>query len=131
MANDLDGTRVALLIAPAGTEEPEFTEPRKALEAAGATVTVVGLDTDDAHAVNHDLEPAGTSVTVPRSRAGMIRPITEATAMTPPAMPSSKGTIAWARSPSSITGIAPTPVATAVPLARRISSTNSEVRVGP
>ena len=60
MANELDGTRVALLIAPAGTEEPEFTEPRQALEAAGATVTVVGLDTDDARAVNGDLEPGGT-----------------------------------------------------------------------
>ena len=60
MANELNGTRVALLIAPAGTEEPEFTEPRKALESAGAEVTVVGLDTDDAQAVNHDLDPGGT-----------------------------------------------------------------------
>lgn len=60
MTDELEGTRVALLIAPAGTEEPEFTEPRTALEAAGATVTVVGLDTDDARAVNGDLEPGGT-----------------------------------------------------------------------
>ena len=42
----LDGKRVAALFTD-GVEQIEFTEPRKALEAAGATVTVVSLKKDD------------------------------------------------------------------------------------
>jgi protease I len=60
MNRALDGVRVVLLIAPAGTEEPEFVEPRRALTEAGAIVTVASLGLDDAKTVNHDLEPGGT-----------------------------------------------------------------------
>lgn len=51
---------VALLIAPRGTEEPEFTKPKAALEKAGVRVTVIGLEAQDAQMVNNDLDPAST-----------------------------------------------------------------------
>lgn len=60
MAHDLTGTRVALLIAPRGTEEPEFTEPRKALLDAGADVTTISLEAGEAQTVNSDLDPGGS-----------------------------------------------------------------------
>jgi protease I len=50
----LQGKTIAILIAPRGTEEPEFTKPRDALLAAGATVTVVGLEAGEAETVNND-----------------------------------------------------------------------------
>ncbi len=52
--------KIAILIAPRGTEEPEFTEPKKAVEAAGAAVTVVGLETGEAATNNNDLDPGGS-----------------------------------------------------------------------
>jgi len=55
----LEGKKIAILIAPHGTEEPEFTKPKEAVEAAGATVTVVGLETGEAKTNNHDLDPGG------------------------------------------------------------------------
>ena len=60
MANELQGRKVAILIAPEGTEEPEFSEPKKAVEAAGATVHVISAQTGEVRTVNHDLEPGGT-----------------------------------------------------------------------
>ena len=57
---------IAILLAPQGTEEPEFSKPRDALLAAGATVTVIGLETGTAQTVNNDLEP-GASFTVDRA----------------------------------------------------------------
>lgn len=60
MATSLDGKRVALLIAPRGTEDPEFAQPRQALEDAGAAVVVVGLEAGEAQTVNHDLDPGET-----------------------------------------------------------------------
>lgn len=60
MAPQLDGKRIALLIAPRGTEEPEFAEPRKKLEDAGATVVVVSTESGEAETVNSDLDPGGT-----------------------------------------------------------------------
>ena len=53
----LDGKKIAILIAPRGTEEPEFAKPKAAVEEAGGTVTVISLDTDDAQSVNNDLDP--------------------------------------------------------------------------
>lgn len=53
----LSGKTIALLIAPRGTEEPEFAQPKAALEAAGAKVTVIGLETGTAQSVNGDLDP--------------------------------------------------------------------------
>lgn len=60
MAPQLDGKRIALLIAPRGTEEPEFAEPKKKLEDAGATVVVVSTESGEAETVNSDLDPGGT-----------------------------------------------------------------------
>jgi len=56
----LDGKTIAILIAPRGTEEPEFASPKAAIEQAGGTVTVVSLGTDDAQSVNNDLDPGAT-----------------------------------------------------------------------
>lgn len=66
MANELQGRKVAILIAPAGTEQAEFLEPKKAVEAAGATVEVISAKPGEVQAVNHDLEP-GDSFTVDKA----------------------------------------------------------------
>lgn len=55
----LQGKKIAILIAPRGTEEPEFAKPHDAVKQAGATVTVIGLEAGDAETVNNDLDPAG------------------------------------------------------------------------
>lgn len=57
MANELAGRTVALLVAPEGTEDAEFREPKRALEAAGAVVYVVSAKAGEVKTVNHDLEP--------------------------------------------------------------------------
>jgi protease I len=59
----LEGKKIAILIAPRGTEEPEFRKPKDAVEAAGATVTVVGIEAGEAKTNNSDLDP-GSSYTV-------------------------------------------------------------------
>jgi protease I len=56
----LSGTTIAILLAPRGTEDPEFAQPKAALEAEGATVTVIGLEAGPAQTVNNDLDPAET-----------------------------------------------------------------------
>lgn len=61
----LKGKKIAILIAPRGTEEPEFTKPKEAVEAAGASVTVIGLEQGEARTNNGDLDPGG-SYTVDR-----------------------------------------------------------------
>ena len=66
MANELRGSKVAILIAPVGTEQVEFTEPKKAVVEAGATVEVVGLQTGDAQTMNGDVNP-GETFTVEKS----------------------------------------------------------------
>ena len=60
MANELQGRKVAILLAPAGTEQVEFTEPKKAVEDAGASVDVVGIETGDAQTMNSDVNPGET-----------------------------------------------------------------------
>ena len=60
MANELQGRTVALLIAPRGTEEPEFTQPREAVEDAGGRVEVVSIEGGEAETVNSDLDPGGS-----------------------------------------------------------------------
>ena len=55
MANELQGRKVAILLAPVGSEQVEFTEPKKAVEEAGATVEVVGLQTGEAQTMNSDV----------------------------------------------------------------------------
>lgn len=56
----LSGKTIALLIAPKGTEDVEFTQPLSALQAAGARVQVIGLKSGSAETVKGDLELAGT-----------------------------------------------------------------------
>ena len=60
MANELQGKKVAILLAPVGTEQVEFTEPKKAVEAEGARVDVVGIQTGDAQTMNSDVNPGET-----------------------------------------------------------------------
>ena len=60
MANELQGKKVAILLAPVGTEQAEFTEPKKAVEDAGGTVEVIGIQTGDAQTMNSDINPGET-----------------------------------------------------------------------
>jgi protease I len=60
MANELQGKKIAILLAPVGTEQAEFTEPKKAVEAEGATVDVVGIETGEAQTMNSDVNPGET-----------------------------------------------------------------------
>ena len=60
MANELQGKKIAILLAPVGTEQVEFTEPKKAVEDEGATVDVVGVQTGDAQTMNSDVNPGET-----------------------------------------------------------------------
>jgi protease I len=59
MAGTLDGKKVAILVATEGIEQVELTEPRKALEQAGATVELLSTETGEAQAFNH-LDKADT-----------------------------------------------------------------------
>ncbi|WP_247002337.1 type 1 glutamine amidotransferase domain-containing protein [Halosolutus gelatinilyticus] len=52
----LDGTRVGIFLAPEGTEEVEFTESKRAVSDAGASVDVLGSERDEGQTVNNDLE---------------------------------------------------------------------------
>ncbi len=56
----LQGRKVAILLAPAGSEQIEFTEPRKAVQDAGAEVDVIGAEPGEVRTYNHDLEPGET-----------------------------------------------------------------------
>jgi protease I len=58
MANELNGKKVAILAA-SGFEQVELTEPKKALEAAGATTTLISLEGGTIRGFNHD-DPADT-----------------------------------------------------------------------
>src|SRR5215210_8859861 len=60
MANELQDKKIAILLAPVGTEQAEFEEPKQAVEDAGATVDVVGLQTGDAKTMNSDVNPGDT-----------------------------------------------------------------------
>jgi protease I len=60
MANELQGKKIAILLAPVGTEQVEFTEPKKAVEDEGATVDVVGIQMGDAQTMNGDVDPGET-----------------------------------------------------------------------
>lgn len=56
MASNLEGKRVAMLIAPIGTEQVEFTRPREAVQQAGGKVDVIGFEAGEAQAMNQDTE---------------------------------------------------------------------------
>jgi len=52
MANELVGKRIAIL-ATDGVEQVELTEPRKALEAAGADVDLISIHDGEIQGMNH------------------------------------------------------------------------------
>jgi protease I len=57
MADELEGKTVGIVLAQRGSEEAEFTEPKAAVEDAGASVDVIGTETGEAQTVNADLDP--------------------------------------------------------------------------
>ena len=59
MATKLDGKKIAILVANEGIEQVELTEPRKALEDAGATTELLAPESGKAQAFNH-LDKADT-----------------------------------------------------------------------
>ncbi len=59
MPESLNGKTIAI-IATDGVEQVELTEPRKAVEQAGATVELLSLDAGEIQAMNSDIEPADT-----------------------------------------------------------------------
>jgi len=59
MANQLEGKRIAFLMANEGVEQVELTEPRKAVEEAGAEVDVIAPEKEQIQAFNH-LDKADT-----------------------------------------------------------------------
>src|SRR5215211_8230759 len=58
--NELQGKKIAILLAPVGTEQAEFEESKKAVENEGATVDVIGLQTGGAQTMNSDVNPGET-----------------------------------------------------------------------
>jgi protease I len=60
VADELQGRKVAILLAPVGSEQVEFTEPKKAVEEAGASVDVVGIEAGDVQTMNSDVNPGET-----------------------------------------------------------------------
>jgi protease I len=60
VANELQGKKIAILLAPVGSEQVEFVEPKKAVEDAGGTVDIVGLQTGDVQTMNSDVNPGDT-----------------------------------------------------------------------
>ncbi|HEV7162089.1 MAG TPA: type 1 glutamine amidotransferase domain-containing protein [Solirubrobacteraceae bacterium] len=53
MASQLDGKKIAFLVAQEGIEEVELTEPWKAVEQAGATPELVAPEKGEVQAFNH------------------------------------------------------------------------------
>lgn len=56
----LEGKKIAILIAPRGTEDVEFAKPKQAVEDAGGTVVVIGSKSGSADTVNGDLDPGNS-----------------------------------------------------------------------
>ena len=53
MAGQLDGKRIAFLVAPEGTEQVELVEPWEAVTAEGATAELISLEPGEIRAFNH------------------------------------------------------------------------------
>ena len=64
----LKGKKVAILVAD-GFEQVELTEPKKALEAAGATTEIVSPSEPEVQGWNHDEKADSFKVDMPLSRA--------------------------------------------------------------
>jgi protease I len=65
MARELDGKKVAILVANDGIEQAELTEPRKALEDAGAETELVAPARGEARTMQHLDRAASFSVDRP------------------------------------------------------------------
>src|SRR5687768_901584 len=59
MASELQGKKVAFLVANEGIEQVELSEPRKAIEEAGAATDLIAPESGEAQAFNH-LDKADT-----------------------------------------------------------------------
>jgi protease I len=59
MAQELKGKTIAI-IATDGVEQVELTEPRTAVESAGATAVLLSPETGEIQAMNSDINPADT-----------------------------------------------------------------------
>jgi protease I len=59
VANELQGKKIAFLVAPEGVEEVELTEPWEAVRNAGATPELLSTDSGEVQAFNH-LDKADT-----------------------------------------------------------------------
>ena len=59
MADELNGRRIAVLVANEGVEQVEMTTPVEALEGAGAEVDLIALEDQEIQAFNH-LDKADT-----------------------------------------------------------------------
>ncbi len=57
MANELQGRKVAILAAD-GVEQIELTEPRRAVQEAGATTELLSISTGEIQAMNGDIDKA-------------------------------------------------------------------------
>ena len=57
MAEDLNGKRIAILAAD-GVEQIELTEPRSAVEEAGAETELISLESGEIQGMNGDINPA-------------------------------------------------------------------------
>src|SRR5436305_137646 len=53
MSQRLQGRKIAFLVAPEGVEQVELTEPRKAVEAAGAQTELLSTEAGAVQAFNH------------------------------------------------------------------------------
>ena len=53
MAGELEGKRIAFLVANEGIEQVELTEPRKAVEEAGAETELIAPESGQVQAFNH------------------------------------------------------------------------------
>ena len=68
MEKVLRGKKVAILVAD-GFEQVELTEPKKALEAAGATIEIVSPADEQVQGWNHDEKADSFNVDMPLTRA--------------------------------------------------------------
>jgi protease I len=59
MADELNGKRIAFVMANEGVEQVELTEPLKAIQEAGAETDLIAPESDDIQAFNH-LDKADT-----------------------------------------------------------------------
>ena len=53
MANELQGKKIAFLVAPEGTEQVELVEPWDAVKSAGGTPELLSTDSGEIQAFNH------------------------------------------------------------------------------